>query len=66
MSIHMEKEELKAVIKESVAEVFEQQKDYFVQLFGEVVEEQLFLAAMKDGEASGRVTREEVFAALRS
>jgi len=62
----LEKEQLKEVIKESLAEVFEQKRDFFVQLFGEVIEDQLFVEAIKDGESSGSVDRDEVFAALRS
>ena len=66
MSIQLEKEELKNVIKESLAEVLDQKKEYFQHLFQEVVEEQLLITAMKDGEKSGIATREEIFGALRS
>jgi len=66
MNIQLEKEELKNVIKESLAEVLDQKKEYFQRLFEEVVEDQLFIVAMKEAEESGTASREEVFAELRS
>jgi len=66
MSIQLEKEELKDVIKESLMEVLDQKKEYFQHLFEEVVEDQLLIVAMKEAEESGLASREEVFGTLRS
>ena len=66
MSIQLEKEELKDVIKESLMEVLDQKKEYFQHLFEEVVEDQLLIVAMKEAEESGLASREDVFGALRS
>ena len=64
MSISVEKEELKDIIKESVSEIFEQNRDLFANIIEEVIEEKLFLGALKGGESSELVSREAIFSAL--
>ena len=64
MSISVEREELKGIIKESVSELFEQNREVFAGIIEEVIEDKLFMDAMKVGESSELVSREEVFAVL--
>lgn len=64
MKLSLEKDELKEVIKESISEVFEQKKDYFMHIFEEVIEDKLFIEAIKEGESSDSVSRDEVFNTL--
>jgi hypothetical protein len=60
------KNELKAVIKESISEVFEQNKVYFTEVLEEIIDDKLFLEAIKAGEDSGIASRDEVFEVLKS
>lgn len=66
MIISLEREELKGIIKESVSELFEQNRDFFAGIIEEVIEDKLFMDAMKSGESSELVSRDAVFAALKN
>ena len=66
MISEVEKNELKAVIKESISEVFEQKKVYFTEVLEEIIEDKLFLEAIKAEEDSGIASRDEVFEVLKS
>ncbi|MGK0464248.1 MAG: hypothetical protein ACJAT5_000660 [Lentimonas sp.] len=66
MISQVEKNELKAVIKESISEVFEQNKVYFTEVLEEIIDDKLFLEAIKAGEDSGIASRDEVFEVLKS
>lgn len=61
MSITLEKEQLKQLIKESVTEVLEER----IHLLEEL-EDKLLLEAIKAGENTDSVPSKEVFAALHS
>ena len=66
MGISIEKEELKGIIKESVSELFEQNREVFASIIEEVIEDKLFMEALKNGESSGLVSRGAIFAALKN
>ncbi len=66
MSISVEREELKGIIKESVSELLEQNRELFVGIIEEVIEDKLFMDAMKDGESSELVSRDAIFATLKN
>ena len=66
MITEAEKSELKAVIKESISEVFEQKKVYFTEVLEEIIEDKLFLEAIRAEEDSGIASRDEVFETLKS
>jgi hypothetical protein len=66
MSISLEREELKDIIKESVSELFEQNRELFAGIIEEVIEDKLFMDAMKAGESSELVSRDAVFATLKN
>lgn len=57
---------LKALLKEAVAEVLEQHREWFSALMIESLEESAFVQAIKEGEQSEIVGREEVFALLEA
>lgn len=64
MSVSVEREELKEIIKESVSEAFEQNRDFFTGIIEEVIEDKLFMEAMLEGESTQLTSREAVFEAL--
>lgn len=66
MSISVEREELKGIIKESVSELFEQNREIFAGIIEEVIEDKLFMDTMKAGESSELVSRDTIFAALEN
>lgn len=66
MSISVEREELKSIIKESVSELFEQNRELFAGIIEEAIEDKLFMDAMKTGESSELVSRDTIFAALKN
>jgi hypothetical protein len=66
MSISVEREELKGIIQESVFELFEQNRELFAGIIEEVIEDKLFMDAIKAGESSELVSRDAIFAALRN
>lgn len=66
MSISVEKEELKDIIKESVSEIFEQNRDLFAQIIEEVIEDKLFMEAILGGESTEIVSRESIFKTLEN
>ncbi|MFT5837352.1 MAG: hypothetical protein ACI9ZV_000857 [Candidatus Azotimanducaceae bacterium] len=66
MSISIEREELKGLIKESVSELFEQNREVFASIIEEVIEDKLFMEALRNGESSDLVSRDAIFAALKN
>lgn len=66
MSISVEKEELKDIIKESITEIFEQNRDIFAHIIEEVIEDKLFMGALIGGESTNLVSREAIFEALEN
>ena len=61
MSISVEKEELKDIIKESITEIFEQNRDIFAHIIEEVIEDKLFMGALMSGESTELVSRDSIF-----
>lgn len=57
---------LKALLKEALAEVLEQRREWFSELVVEALEESAFVQAIKEGENSEVVSREEIFALLEA
>lgn len=64
MSVSVDKEELKDLIKQSVSELFVENRELFAEIIEEVIEERLFMELVKSGEASEIVPREAIFATL--
>lgn len=55
---------LKALLKEALVEVLEQRRDWFSALMAEALEDSAFVHAIKEGEATEIVSRDEIFALL--
>ncbi|WP_129628278.1 hypothetical protein [Candidatus Oscillochloris fontis] len=55
---------LKALLKEALVEVLEQRREWFSMLLAEALEDSAFVQAIKEGEATEIVGRDEIFALL--
>lgn len=56
---------LKALLKEALVEVLEQRREWFSTLMVEALEDAALVQAIKEGEETDVVSRDEVFALLR-
>lgn len=52
---------LKEILKNALIEVFEERKSLFYELFVEALEDIALIRAIKEGEATESVSREEMF-----
>lgn len=66
MSISVEKEQLKEIIKESVSEVFEENRALFAHIIEEAIEDTFFMESMIDGESTDLVSRDVIFGLLEN
>ncbi len=64
--ISLDEAQIKELFKQAVLEVFQEQKDAFSDLLMEVVEDLALINAIKEGEASEMVSREDVFQLLEN
>jgi len=55
---------LKELFKMALIEVFEEQKNLLYELVSEVIEDIAFVNAIKEGEVTESVSRDEVFSVL--
>lgn len=56
---------LKALLKEALVEVLEQRREWFSTLMVEALEDVALVQAIKEGETSEAVSRDEVFDLLK-
>ncbi len=56
---------LKRALKEALAETLQEQRELFHEVFAEVLEDFALAEAIREGQQTKSVTREEVFRALR-
>jgi hypothetical protein len=56
---------LKQVLKEALTETLHEQRELLHEVFAEVLEEFALAEAIREGQKTKRVSREEVFTALR-
>ncbi len=57
---------LKTLLKEALTEVLEQRREWFAALIVEAMEEIALVQAIKEGENTDLVSREEIFALLEA
>ena len=57
---------LKALLKEALVEVLEQRREWFSALVAEALEDAALVQAIKEGETSELVSRDEIFDLLRA
>jgi len=55
---------IKELFKEAMLELFQERRDLFQDLFIEIIEDMALIDAIKEGEATETVSREEVFEIL--
>lgn len=59
-----EDERLKTIFKQAMLELVEERRDVFYDLFAEIMEDLALGQAIKEGEDSGPVSRDEIFEIL--
>jgi len=64
MQPSMNKEKLKDVIKTAVAEALEERQDLLQEAIESAIEDLAFIRAIREGEKTNKVKREEVFKVL--
>lgn len=64
--ISLNEYQIKSIFKAAIIEVLEERKDLLVEVLEEVLEDMGLITAMKAGEESAEVSREEVFKLLRA
>ena len=61
MQLSIDEKKLKTLLKETFIEVLEQKKDLFYDIVAEAIEDIAITKAIKEGESTESVNREEVF-----
>ena len=64
MTLTIDEQNMKRLLKEALLDLFEERQELFYELFTEVIEDVGLLQAIKEGEDTEHVSRDEVFAAL--
>jgi hypothetical protein len=65
VDISLDEGRIKELFKQAMLEVFEERKDLIYDMFAEVIEEVALARAIKEGESTESVAREEVFQSLK-
>ncbi|MBI1927252.1 hypothetical protein HYR99_23795 [Candidatus Poribacteria bacterium] len=60
----IDEERIKAIFKQAIFELFQERKDLLYDLLAEVFEDFALVNAIKEGESTESVSREEVFKIL--
>ena len=60
----IDEERIKAIFKQAIFELFQERKDLLYDLLAEVFEDFALVNAIKEGESTASVSREEVFKIL--
>jgi Asp-tRNA(Asn)/Glu-tRNA(Gln) amidotransferase C subunit len=65
MTLSIDEQNMKRLLKEALLELLEERQDLFLEVMSEVIEEAGMVHAIKEGEDTEYVTREDVDAVLR-
>lgn len=65
-TIELSEETLRRLLKEVLGEALEERRDLLHEVFAEVLEDFALAEAIREGQQTEEVTRDEVFAVLRS
>ncbi len=57
----LDRAELKQLLKESLAEMFIEQRELLHDVFQEVIEDISMISAIREGQRSERIDRQEIF-----
>jgi len=61
VTLSLEEQQMKALLKQAILELMEERRELFQGLFAEVIEEVGLMNAMREGEQTPDVSREEIF-----
>lgn len=64
--IPIDEGQIKELFKQAIFQVLQERKEWFYDLFAEVIEDLILARAIKEGETEEAVSREEVFRILES
>lgn len=64
MTLTIDEQNMKRLLKEALLDLIEERQEFFYELFTEVIEDVGLLQAIKEGEDTEKVSRDEVFAIL--
>ncbi len=64
MSVSVDEERVKELLKQAMAELLEERRDYFYDLFAEVMEDAALANAIREGEQTEAVERAEILQIL--
>ncbi len=64
MTLTIDEQNLKRLLKEALLELFEERQELFYELVSEVIEDAGLIQAIKEGELTEYVSRDEVFTIL--
>ena len=64
MTLTIDEQNMKRLLKEALLELFEERQELFYELVSEVIEDAGLIQAIKEGEDTEYVSRDEVFAIL--
>jgi ferritin-like metal-binding protein YciE len=64
MTLTIDEQNIKRLLKEALLELFEERQELFYELVSEVIADAGLIQAIKDGEDTEYVSRDEVFAVL--
>lgn len=64
MTLTIDEQNMKRLLKEALLDLFEERQDLFYELFAEMIEDIGLLQAIKEGEHTESASRDEVFAIL--
>jgi hypothetical protein len=64
MTTPVDEQRTKELFKQAMIELLEERKDLFYDLFVEVIEDSILVAAIREGAGSDSVSRDEIFRIL--
>ena len=64
MTLTIDEQNMKRLLKEALLELFEERQELFYELVSEVIEDAGLIQAIKEGEDTEYVSRDEVFTIL--
>lgn len=64
MTLTIDEQNMKRLLKEALLDLFEERQELFYELVSEVIEDSGLLQAIKEGEDTEYISRDEVFAIL--
>ena len=64
MMVSLDEDRIKEILKQAMTELLEERKDFFYDLFAEVMEDVAISNAIREGEETEPIDRSEIFTIL--